>query len=258
VRDAVDLTSQRRPAYRSSVTRCRRVPHVHAPGCGAWVGGAGRSQEVSSSAVRRHRAIWPISRVTPLTYRKSFQSEQAYVPAEQPPPPQGARIPAAHAHPRRALHPVRASPQGPQESRRLSPRGSTGPCLRPCFRHRIASPAEMTCAVSRAAGAGAAATPSWCTCSSAPETPRAARPRSGSWSAEQSATPWSVTGCSVGSATSSVTVWQGCPRGARSWFAPSRRPPVRRTRNSVPTSTVVSIGPSMTDGLTGRSAGEGV
>ena len=47
--------------------------------------------------------------------------EQAYVPAEQPPPSQGARIPAAHAHPRRALHPVCASPQGPQEPRGLSP-----------------------------------------------------------------------------------------------------------------------------------------
>ncbi len=45
--------------------------------------------------------------------------EQAYVPAEQPPPSQGARLPPADAHPRRPLDPVLASPEGPQEPRSL-------------------------------------------------------------------------------------------------------------------------------------------
>jgi hypothetical protein len=55
--------------------------------------------------------------------------EQAYVPAEQPSAPQGARLPAAHAHPCGALHPVRASPQGPQESRGLSLPARPSSCL---------------------------------------------------------------------------------------------------------------------------------
>lgn len=39
--------------------------------------------------------------------------EQAYLPAEQPPPGQDPRFPPPHAHPRRPGHPVHPSPQGP-------------------------------------------------------------------------------------------------------------------------------------------------
>ena len=46
--------------------------------------------------------------------------EQAYVPAEQPSPAQGPRIPPAHAHPCRSRDPLLASPQGPQEPVGLS------------------------------------------------------------------------------------------------------------------------------------------
>jgi hypothetical protein len=221
----------------------------------AWVGGAGRSRVVSSSAVRRHRAIWPSSRVTPLTNRRD-SSEQAYVPAEQPPPPQGARIPAAHAHPRGAFHPVRASPQGPQESRRLSPRGSSGPCLpRPCYRRSIASPAVTTCDVCRAADDAAAATPWWCTCSSGlHRTPTRGRHGSGSWSARSSATPSPVIVSNAGSAICAGTASRICRGAARSSSGLSPRRPERRTRNSGRTSTVVSTGCSATV----RSAGRGV
>lgn len=52
--------------------------------------------------------------------------EQAYVPAEQPPPSQGARLPPADAHPRGSRDPVVASPQGPQEPRRLTARRRPG------------------------------------------------------------------------------------------------------------------------------------
>ena len=53
-----DLTSSFAPAYRFSVTRCRRVPHVHVTsrsarcdarrGGGAWAGGAGRNRRLPS------------------------------------------------------------------------------------------------------------------------------------------------------------------------------------------------------------------
>jgi len=42
--------------------------------------------------------------------------EQAHLPAEQPPPCEDPRLPAAHAHPRRPRDPVRAPPQGPQRA----------------------------------------------------------------------------------------------------------------------------------------------
>lgn len=60
--------------------------------------------------------------------------EQAYVPAEQPSPPQGARLPPAHAHPRRPFHPVLAPPQGPQEPRRLTARLPAAPVLPAAYR----------------------------------------------------------------------------------------------------------------------------
>jgi hypothetical protein len=53
-----DLTSSIAPAYRFSVTRCRRVPHVHVTsrpasgdayrGGSAWAGGAGRNRRLPS------------------------------------------------------------------------------------------------------------------------------------------------------------------------------------------------------------------
>ena len=64
--------------------------------------------------------------------------EQAYVPAEQPSPAQGPRIPPAHAHPCRSRDPVLASPQGPQEPVGLS--RPSRPGMRPCRVRPTGSP----------------------------------------------------------------------------------------------------------------------
>ncbi len=54
--------------------------------------------------------------------------EQAYVPAEQPSPAQGPRLPPADAHPCRARRPVQPPSQGPQPTGRLSrPAGCAAP-----------------------------------------------------------------------------------------------------------------------------------
>jgi uncharacterized protein len=49
-----------------------------------------------------------------------LKSEQAHVPAQQPPPGQGPRLPRADEHPRRPRRPGRAPPQGPREARCLT------------------------------------------------------------------------------------------------------------------------------------------
>ncbi len=56
---------------------------------------------------------------TARVVRKSC--EQANVPAEQPTSCQEARLPSSHAHARRSLDPVVASPQGPLQAVGLSP-----------------------------------------------------------------------------------------------------------------------------------------
>ena len=45
--------------------------------------------------------------------------EQAHVPAEQPSPVEGPRLPASDAHPRRSGHPGRPSAQGSRQALRL-------------------------------------------------------------------------------------------------------------------------------------------
>ena len=81
----------------------------------SWVGGASRKAISSVRAlalpIRRRGCPDP-------PWREA--REQAYVPAEQPPPSQGARFPPAHAHPRGSRDPVLAPPQGPQEPGRLT------------------------------------------------------------------------------------------------------------------------------------------
>jgi hypothetical protein len=57
--------------------------------------------------------------------------EQAYVPAEQPSPPQGARLPPADAHPCGSRDPVHPSSQGSQESRSLRPVAPDAVCEPP-------------------------------------------------------------------------------------------------------------------------------
>jgi hypothetical protein len=75
----------------------------------------------SSSTHAQHRA--PAAAHpdhAPLATPTEIRREQAHVPAEQPPPSQGARLPPADAHPRGPVDPVRASAQGSRQARGLS------------------------------------------------------------------------------------------------------------------------------------------
>ena len=69
----------------------------------------------SHPTLRRTRSC-----ATPVPISLEPRSEQAHVPAEQPPPREDPRFPAAHAHSRRSRHPRRSSPQGPPGSVGLS------------------------------------------------------------------------------------------------------------------------------------------
>ena len=81
--------------------------------------------------------------------------EQADLPAEQPSSPQGARVPSAHAHPRRSRHHLRAPPQGPQEPRGLSERGHQVPVLAADHRLRDSDAFRRTVSSGRRAGGAA-------------------------------------------------------------------------------------------------------
>jgi ribonuclease P protein component len=105
---------------RTGVDRCR-MSTEHLPGRFVgparepWAGGASRTG-VATTAVRPGSR--PKSRPTPDTGEQT--REQAYVPAEQPPPSQDARFPSADAYPRRPRHLGVASSQGSQPPGRLS------------------------------------------------------------------------------------------------------------------------------------------
>ena len=81
--------------------------------------------------------------------------EQADLPAEQPSSPQGARVPSAHAHPRRPRHHLRAPPQGPQEPRGLSEPGHQVPVLAADHRLRDSDAFRRTVSSGRRAGGAA-------------------------------------------------------------------------------------------------------
>ena len=120
-----DLTRDLPGTYRFSVTRCRRVPHVRAR---AAISRSAHGRAVPVVAPEGNACASPdfIGRSTgrpagviaPDTSERT--REQAHLPAEQPTPSQGARLPASHAHSRRSLHPVRPASQGPQGPGRLS------------------------------------------------------------------------------------------------------------------------------------------
>ncbi len=63
-------------------------------------------------------------------------SEQAYVPAEQPPPGEDARLPAAHAHPGRPGDPGGTAPEGARARQRLTARDSGSAMLPAAARMR--------------------------------------------------------------------------------------------------------------------------
>ena len=68
----------------------------------------------------RPAARCPLRRST----KTEFSSEQAHLPAEQPPAREDPRLPAAHAHPGRPGHSVRSPDQGPRQAVGLSRRWS--------------------------------------------------------------------------------------------------------------------------------------
>lgn len=120
----VGLTPCFPTAYRWPVAPCRRVPHVHDPPPGRQRGWAVPAESPSGPQHPRGVDI-------PRDLRRNSR-EQAYVPAEQPSPSQGARLPPAHADPRRPRHPVEPSPQGPQEPGCLTARArGSAPCSPP-------------------------------------------------------------------------------------------------------------------------------
>src|SRR5579859_2566198 len=86
---------------------------------------------------------------TPTPTRTSFRtvsgasSEQAHVPAEQPPPGEGPRLPRADAYPGWPRRPGRAPPQGPRAARCLTRSASeTGSPVLP-QQSRMRSPLEF-------------------------------------------------------------------------------------------------------------------
>ena len=118
----------------------QRVPLVGHPmsigsarpwSCTSVGGGASRIVVLHSTSVRSPgqlaatRPVHPKCRTSRMVPRsepstKEVSREQAYLPAEQPSPSQGARVPPAHADPRRPLDPVGPPSQGPQGPGRLS------------------------------------------------------------------------------------------------------------------------------------------
>ena len=118
--------------------------------------------------------------------------EQAYVPAEQPSPSQGARLPSPDAHPCGSQHPCLASPQGPQEPGRLRPGllQASPPCC-----PRLIGCGTPTPFVPRFAGDGERGREPWSSISPprTVTTPVATLLGWGSWSARPWATPPSAT-----------------------------------------------------------------
>ena len=152
--DGEGLTLVSPRAYRWPVTRCRLVPHVHAEPRtrGACVVGGRCQPKGDTDRASAHGHNLRRRRGDPLVLagstlhrrpaKENISREQAYVPAEQPPPPQGARLPPALAHPCRPRDPQPAAPQGPQEHLGLSD-GPLGRCSPPptvCVTARTSEP----------------------------------------------------------------------------------------------------------------------
>ena len=85
----------------------------HARPCGSWpapCGPAGfKNRGHQDRTVVRRRPSVPV-----VTGRSDREQGQAHFPAEQPPPCQEARVPAAHAHSRRPGHRGHAPSPGPR------------------------------------------------------------------------------------------------------------------------------------------------
>jgi hypothetical protein len=167
--------------------------------------------------------------------RIGASSEQAYFSAEQPSPPQEARLPAAHAHPGRPSHPRVAAPQGPRAHRGLINVGTAPPCCPPLIgcggvtssrwpSGAVVAPGGLvsssTCSTER----------SW-TGRVPPTSRRTAIRWSDSSSPARSATRSFGTKSAGGFAISSGSTSIDCHRVACLWCGPIRKRPPRTTTN---------------------------
>lgn len=103
----------------------------------------------------------PAARGTPALPRptpaRSRPREQAHLSAEQPPPGEGPRLPAAHAHARRPLDPGGAPSQGPLRAVGLTRLALSAPAVTVLpTEHRLRRPADFTEVVRRGRRASAA------------------------------------------------------------------------------------------------------
>jgi hypothetical protein len=175
--------------------------------------------------------------------RIGASSEQAYFSAEQPSPPQEARLPAAHAHPGRPGHSRVAAPQGPREHRCLINVTAAPPCC-----PRLIGCGGMT---SSRWPSGAVVAPdglvSSRTCSTERRQPISACART--------PIPWSVSSLPVRSVTRSYATKSvggcvtsfgstsiACQRVACLWCGPIRKRPPRTMTNWPQISAQPSIG----------------
>ena len=106
----------RGPAVPWNVDLGRRlVSHARVASCARASGGGRRpplDPQRSSTLVQRHaRSALDV----PTAVQSGVPSEQAHLPAEQPPSGQDPRLPAAHAHPRRPRDPRRRRRKGRTE-----------------------------------------------------------------------------------------------------------------------------------------------
>src|SRR5919112_777191 len=93
-------------AGRGSVPLTGRESVRRIPAAGrAWVGRPGATEPSGPGIRRRPAALEPAR-------------EQAHLPAQQPPPGEDPRVPAAHAHPCRPRDHLRPPPQGPRRALR--------------------------------------------------------------------------------------------------------------------------------------------
>jgi ribonuclease P protein component len=92
--------------------------------------------------------------VHPRRPPKEMTREQAHLPAEQPSPAQGPRIPPAHAHPCWSRDPLLASPQGPQEPVGLSRPSRPGMPPTTSTAHRLTGSARFSHAIRTGRRAG--------------------------------------------------------------------------------------------------------
>ena len=163
---APGLTRRRARPYRGSVTMpfSRRSPYAHGQlqRCarhvvgGRWL--ANLVLMVARAVQVRPRVDGDVEASVPAICSTDLEiPSEAHVPAQQPAPPQDARLPAAYADPSRPRDPDCPAAQGATAPRRLrrrrSPRSSSMSCCRPATECVVRSTSPRPCAGADAPGA---------------------------------------------------------------------------------------------------------